>query len=79
MSEKPKQDVVGVDGAAAHDELQGKKNHSDILSDEELINSAVNAEAREHEMGAWEAVKLHPYACFWAFIFCFTIVSPSFR
>lgn len=50
---------------------------SEILVDKELMTDAQNAENREHEMTLWEAVKDHPMACFWAFIFCFTIVSPS--
>ena len=62
------------------DELQ-KRNilQSEVLVDANLMSNAYDAENREHEMGVWEAVKTHPMACFWAFIFCFTIVSPSFR
>lgn len=41
----------------------------------EAFNDAVQAENREHEMGLWESFKEHPMACFWAFVFCFTIVS----
>jgi SP family general alpha glucoside:H+ symporter-like MFS transporter len=42
------------------------------------MNDALNGENREHEMGVWAAVKKHPWACFWAFTMCFTIVSlPS--
>ncbi|EDU48598.1 maltose permease MAL61 [Pyrenophora tritici-repentis Pt-1C-BFP] len=52
--------------------------HADILVDKELMTDAQNAENREHEMTLWEAVKDHPMACFWAFIFCFTIVMESF-
>ncbi|KAF2123439.1 maltose permease MAL61 [Dothidotthia symphoricarpi CBS 119687] len=29
-------------------------------------------------MTLWEAVQSHPMACFWAFVFCFTIVMESF-
>jgi hypothetical protein len=43
------------------------------------MNNAYEAENREHEMGLWEAVKDHPMACFWAFVFCFTIVSTYAR
>lgn len=46
----------------------------EVLGDKDLMNNAVDAENREHEMGLWEAVKDHPMACFWAFVFCFTIV-----
>lgn len=49
----------------------------EALTDKELMNASYGAETREHEMGVWEAVKSHPMACFWAFIFCFTIVSPG--
>jgi len=51
--------------------------HSEILVDKELMTDAQNAENREHEMTLWEAVKDHPMACFWAFVFCFTIVSSD--
>jgi hypothetical protein len=26
-------------------------------------------------MGTWESFKAYPWACFWAFLMCFTIVS----
>jgi SP family general alpha glucoside:H+ symporter-like MFS transporter len=41
----------------------------------EHMTNAEEAENREHDMTLWEAVKDHPAACFWAFVFCFTIVS----
>lgn len=53
---------------------QGTIQH-EVLSEKELLAASYEAENREHEMGLWEAVKDHPMACFWAFIFCFTIVS----
>jgi SP family general alpha glucoside:H+ symporter-like MFS transporter len=49
-------------------------NHPEVLSDKDLMDNAFEAENREHEMGMWEAFKDHPVACFWAFLFCFTIV-----
>lgn len=52
----------------------GGGHHAEVLDNKELMTDAQNAEAREHEMTLWEAVKDHPMACFWAFIFCFTIV-----
>lgn len=52
--------------------------HSEVLVNQDLMAHAFDGENREHEMGMWEAVKLHPMACFWAFTFCFTIVSPGF-
>jgi len=54
-------------------------HHAEVLDDKELMTDAQNAEAREHEMGLLEAVRDHPMACFWAFVFCFTIVGPSTR
>ena len=49
---------------------------SEVLVNPELMHDAFDGENREHEMGMWAAVKSHPMACFWAFIFSFTIVSP---
>lgn len=51
-------------------------HHADDLS-KPVIEDAVDAENREHEMGLWEAAKKHPWACFWAFVMCFTIVGSS--
>lgn len=53
---------------------QGIVQH-ETLDDKELLQASYEAETRENEMGVWEAVKAHPMACFWAFVFCFTIVS----
>ncbi|KAK5060119.1 hypothetical protein LTR84_010003 [Exophiala bonariae] len=53
-------------------------NHSDVLINADLMNDAVDGENREHEMRIWEAVKSHPWACFWAFVMSFTIVMESF-
>lgn len=49
--------------------------NSEVLVNTDLMNDAVDGENREHAMGVWEAVKGHPWACLWAFIMCFTIVS----
>lgn len=51
--------------------------HDEVLVNEDLMNTAFDGENREHEMGILAAIKMYPMACFWAFIFCFTIVSPS--
>ncbi|KAL2799939.1 general substrate transporter [Aspergillus keveii] len=51
---------------------------SNTLADRNLLNDAVDGENREHQMGVWEAAKRYPWACFWAFIMCFTIVMESF-
>lgn len=55
---------------------QGVVQH-ETLDDKELLAASYEAETRENEMGVWEAVKEHPMACFWAFVFCFTIVSTT--
>jgi hypothetical protein len=47
----------------------------EVLHNPELMNDAFEGENAEHSMGAWEAAKKHPWACFWAFMMCFTIVS----
>ena len=52
---------------------------SEILINPDLMHDAFDGELREHEMGIWAAVKTHPMACFWAFLFSFTIVSPVVR
>ena len=49
--------------------------HSEVLVNQDLMNDAFDGENEEHEQGVWSGVKSHPWACFWAFIFCFTIVS----
>jgi SP family general alpha glucoside:H+ symporter-like MFS transporter len=62
------------DEHAAHVDVK----HSEVLVDQDLMNDALDGENREHEMGVWDAAKKHPWACFWAFTMCFTIVSlPS--
>lgn len=65
-----KQDDFAVEGKADVD-------HSEVLKNSDLMNDAFDGENREHELGVWEATKKHPWACFWAFIMCFTIVSTS--
>lgn len=76
---EPKHDATHVEAAVDTDELEKHNIHqSEILVDANLMSNAYGAENREHEMGVWDAVKTHPMACFWAFVFCFTIVSPGF-
>ena len=53
----------GVTPAAAH-----------VLASHELMSDAIDGEARDHEMTLTQAVKRYPWACFWAFLMCFTIV-----
>lgn len=52
-------------------------DHKEVLKNNDLMHDAFDAEQREHEQGVWAAAKAHPWACFWAFIMCFTIVSKS--
>ena len=78
MSSAEKQDPprLGSDGEiVAYDELkQHQIRHNEVLVNKELMNDAYAGENAQHEMGLWAAVKAHPMACIWAFIFCFTIV-----
>jgi SP family general alpha glucoside:H+ symporter-like MFS transporter len=72
---EPKRDAtLAADDGALEKSLS---HQAEIFEDKELMTDAQAAENREHDMGMWEAVKDHPMACFWAFIFCFTIVSLS--
>ncbi|KAG5927759.1 hypothetical protein E4U42_001806 [Claviceps africana] len=52
--------------------------HSEDAKNQDLMSDAFDGENREHELGVWAAVKSHPWACFWAFTMCFTIVMESF-
>ena len=52
---------------------------ADVLATPELMNDAFDGENREHEERIWASVKSHPWACLWAFIMCFTIVSLHSR
>lgn len=80
---KPKDDLpegYQVDVLKPKDEVHqgaevGLPEEKEVLADPDLMNDAFDGENREHEMGLWTAVKSHPWACFWAFIMCFTIVS----
>lgn len=76
-SEKQDPPRLGSDGEiVAFEELKHHNIHqSEVLVDKELMNDAYAGENYEHSMGLWAAVKAHPMACMWAFIFCFTIVS----
>ncbi|KAF9699104.1 hypothetical protein EKO04_002701 [Ascochyta lentis] len=50
----------------------------ETLNDKEILSASYEAENREHDMTLLEAVRDYPMACFWAFVFCFTIVMESF-
>jgi SP family general alpha glucoside:H+ symporter-like MFS transporter len=54
-----------------HNEVHG----AEVLANRDLMNDAFDGETQEHEEGVWASAKAHPWACFWAFIMCFTIVS----
>lgn len=69
MSSGEKQDDLHL--GAAHIDAPD----TEVLGNKDLISDAIDAENQEHEMGVWEAVKTHPWACLWAFTMCFTIVS----
>ncbi|CAG8948041.1 unnamed protein product [Penicillium salamii] len=51
---------------------------SEVLGNQELMNDAFDGENEEHQEGVWAAAQKHPWACFWAFVMCFTIVMESF-
>lgn len=74
---EPKHDAAHFDNVSQEVDEKGLHQH-EVLSDKELLTDAANAENREHEMTLLGAVKDHPMACFWAFVFCFTIVSSDF-
>lgn len=62
-----------------HAKVEKVEIHQDeVLANPELMNDAFEGENLEHQMGSWEAAKKHPWACFWAFMMCFTIVSFPF-
>ncbi|CAI7636538.1 unnamed protein product [Penicillium bialowiezense] len=71
-SVKEKDDFGSVE--VQHSEVKG----SEVLGNQDLMNDAFDGENEEHEEGVWAAFKKHPWACFWAFIMCFTIVMESF-
>ncbi|KAJ4369830.1 hypothetical protein N0V83_005594 [Neocucurbitaria cava] len=74
-----KHDATHVDHAADPEKIHEQRGHQPgIFTDKDLMTNAFEAENREHEMTLWAAVKDHPMACFWAFVFCFTIVMESF-
>lgn len=66
--EKSKIDFQNNDQVGVH--------HSELMVSADLMTDAVDGENREHEMGMLAAIKQYPWACLWAFIMCFTIVSP---
>ncbi|KAL7920138.1 general substrate transporter [Trichoderma austrokoningii] len=72
MSSGEKQDDLHL--GVAHVDVMD----TEVLGNKDLISDAIDGENQEHEMGVWEAVKSHPWACLWAFIMCFTIVMESF-
>lgn len=67
------------DRVSVHDLKEKDVYHSEVLVDKDLMNDAFQGENEEHEQSMWQAVKTHKMACFWAFVFCFTIVMESFQ
>jgi len=73
---EPKEASAGV-APQNHDTIEEKgglgsdDQHVEVLKNQD----AYDGENREHAQGTWEAFKSHPWACFWAFLMCFTIVS----
>jgi SP family general alpha glucoside:H+ symporter-like MFS transporter len=51
--------------------LAAEDHHIELLKNQD----AYDAENREHEQTTWQALKSHPWAAFWAFLMCFTIVG----
>jgi SP family general alpha glucoside:H+ symporter-like MFS transporter len=51
--------------------LGAEDHHVEVLKNQD----AYDGENREHAQTTWGAFKSHPWAAFWAFIMCFTIVS----
>lgn len=74
MSAEPEKTPHHGATADAEDLRQHNIGKSEVLVDKQLMNNAFEGENREHEEGVWESAKAHPMACFWAFVFCFTIV-----
>lgn len=77
MMSDPKLSATGVTEEKGGQRQGSVVEHSEVLVNRDLMNDAYDGENREHQMRTWEAVKTHPWACLWAFIMCFTIVSFS--
>ena len=71
-------DPTGQESRMDNVALEEKDVHySELKVDSDAMNQAYAAENAEHELSAWQAVRTHPMACFWAFLMCFTIVSST--
>jgi len=57
-NEQADEKVAAGGGACGHDIL-----HDEVLTNEYLINDAIEAENAEHAMDMWSAAKKHPAAC----------------
>ncbi|ETN38422.1 uncharacterized protein HMPREF1541_06457 [Cyphellophora europaea CBS 101466] len=76
-----KEEVHMADPVDSHSEKGGQRSlsiHAEVLGNQDLMVDAIDGENNEHAMGIWTAFKAYPWACFWAFIMCFTIVMESF-
>ena len=63
------------DGLRQDSQIENYRRQSEVLVNSDLMNDAVDGENHEHAEGIWAGFKSHPWACLWAFIMCFTIVS----
>ena len=73
---EPKNEAPEIVQQENKDELGPEKREYEDQPVKVLGNEdAYDGERYEHSMGTWAAAKAQPWACFWAFIFCFTIVS----
>ncbi|KAJ5190911.1 uncharacterized protein N7498_009896 [Penicillium cinerascens] len=53
-------------------------HHSEVLPKQDLLmTDAIDGENREHEMGLWETVKSHPWACLWAFTIALLLITAN--
>lgn len=75
---EPLPDMTAEDAIDVEEPREKSGGQHGMLIDKEAMDNAFKGEDLEHSMGAWEAAKSHPKACFWAFFMCFTIVSPQY-
>ncbi|KAB5535363.1 hypothetical protein GE09DRAFT_1250525 [Coniochaeta sp. 2T2.1] len=66
-----------------NEELRQEKVENWLEQSESPVRDLVNEDAYdgenyEHSLRTWMAAKAYPWACFWAFVMCFTIVMESF-
>lgn len=52
---------VKTEGQVQHNE---KLDHSEVLTNKDLMHEAIEGENQEHQMGVWEAAKTHPWLAY---------------